>query len=584
MTTILSNHLKADSAYEALRRDVLLGLRKTPKVLPSKWFYDSVGGELFDRITRLPEYYPARAEAQILSARSAEVASASAANSLVELGSGTSTKSRMLLDALRETGALRQYVPFDVDARTLKTSAAAIGIQYPDLEIHAICGDFEEHLGQIPADGRRLFAFLGSTIGNFTAGPRAEFLTTLATAMRTGDSLLLGTDLVKDPDRLVRAYDDAAGITARFNRNVLAVINRELDADFDLDAYTHVARWNAAAERIEMWLRTVDPQRVHVGALDLTVEFAAGEQMLTEVSCKFRPDGVAAELAAAGLRRTRWWTDDDGDFGVALAVKYPASDPAPEPIPAPVRHTRVAPDAHRSSTESAPHLNPLKWQVGTSATPPSKGVPPGVSRALWTNSHPQKGCNAPPAGRHSSSVTGRRTVGPRTAEESTMTADNDAAAAPPLDVTITRSGGAIARYGLALVIGWIGVLKFTAYEAQGIQPLVANSPLMSWLYHFFSVTTFSSLLGVVEVTAAVLLAVKPWLPKVSALGSVVSVGLFAATISFLFTTPGATEATQGGFPWLSMTGQFLLKDVVLLGIAVWTLGDALGSAKGHDRV
>lgn len=164
-----------------------------------------------------------------------------------------------------------------------------------------------------------------------------------------------------------------------------------------------------------------------------------------------------------------------------------------------------------------------------------------------------------------------------------MTANNDTVQGVSLDVTLTRIGGVLTRYGLALVIGWIGVLKFTAYEAHGIEPLVANSPLMNWLYEFFSVTTFSSLLGVVEVTAAVLLAVKPWLPKISAVGSVVSVGLFSATISFLFTTPGVVEAAEGGFPWLSMTGQFLIKDVALLGIAVWTLGDALGSAKVRDR-
>jgi L-histidine Nalpha-methyltransferase len=321
MTPSLSNHLAADSAYHALRRDVSVGLRKTPKSLPPKWFYDSVGSELFDQITRLPEYYPTRAEAEILRARSAEVASASGADTLVELGSGTSEKTRMLLDALRERGSLRRFVPFDVDASMLEAAATAIQHDYPNVEIHAVCGDFEEHLAEIPGGGRRLFVFLGSTIGNLTPGPRAEFLATLAALLRPGDGLLLGTDLVKDSGRLVRAYDDAAGVTARFNRNVLAVINRELDADFDVGAYRHVARWNAAEERIEMWLRAESRQRVRVGALDLTVEFAAGEEMLTEVSCKFRRDAVAAELAAAGLRRTRWWTDDAGDFGLSLAVK-----------------------------------------------------------------------------------------------------------------------------------------------------------------------------------------------------------------------------------------------------------------------
>jgi L-histidine N-alpha-methyltransferase len=321
MTLTLSNHLAADSAYHALRRDVLDGLRRTPKTLPPKWFYDSVGSDLFDQITRLPEYYPTRAEAEILHARSGEVASASEADTLVELGAGTSEKTRRLLDALRDRGSLRGFVPFDVDAGMLSATATAIQREYPGVEISAVCGDFEEHLTEIPGAGRRLFVFLGSTIGNLTPGPRAEFLATLAGVMRTGDSLLLGTDLVKDTERLVRAYDDAAGVTARFNRNVLAVINRELDADFDVEAYQHVARWNADEERIEMWLRAGRRQRVRVGALDLTVDFADGEEMLTEVSCKFRPDGVSAELAEAGLRRVGWWTDTAGDFGLSLAVK-----------------------------------------------------------------------------------------------------------------------------------------------------------------------------------------------------------------------------------------------------------------------
>lgn len=321
MTLSLFNHLAEDSAYHALRRDVSEGLRQTPKTLPPKWFYDSVGSELFERITRLPEYYPTRAEAQILRVRSSEIAAASEADTLVELGSGTSEKTRRLLDALRDRKSLRRFVPFDVDASVLSESAAAIQREYSGVEIRAVCGDFEEHLTEIPSGGRRLFVFLGSTIGNLTPGPRADFLAALAGIMRAGDSLLLGTDLVKDAERLVRAYDDAAGVTAQFNRNVLAVVNRELDADFDVDAYRHVARWNVAEERIEMWLRSETSQRVHVGALDLTVDFGAGEEMLTEVSCKFRPEAVNAELAEAGLRRIRWWTDDAGDFGLSLATK-----------------------------------------------------------------------------------------------------------------------------------------------------------------------------------------------------------------------------------------------------------------------
>jgi L-histidine N-alpha-methyltransferase len=321
MTLSLSNHLAEDSAHQALRRDVFEGLQQTPKSLPPKWFYDSVGSDLFDQITRLPEYYPTRAEAEILRDRAAEIASASTADTLVELGAGTSEKTRRLLDALRDRGSLRRFVPFDVDASMLSATASAIQREYAGVEIQAVCGDFEEHLTEIPDGGRRLFVFLGSTIGNLTPAPRAEFLATLASVMRPGDSLLLGTDLVKDTGRLERAYDDSAGVTALFNRNVLAVINRELDADFDVEAYRHVARWNSEEERIEMWLRADSDQRVRVGALDLSVDFAAGEEMLTEVSCKFRPDGVGAELAEAGLRRIRWWTDGAGDFGLSLAVK-----------------------------------------------------------------------------------------------------------------------------------------------------------------------------------------------------------------------------------------------------------------------
>ncbi|GAT05227.1 L-histidine N(alpha)-methyltransferase [Mycolicibacterium fortuitum] len=321
MTLTLSNYLAADSAATALRRDVRDGLTRTPKMLPPKWFYDSVGSDLFDQITRLPEYYPTRTEAQILRRRSPEIVAAAGSDTLVELGSGTSEKTRMLLDAMRDSGQLRRFIPFDVDAGVLRAAGDAIGQEYPGIEIDAVCGDFEEHLGKIPAVGRRLVAFLGSTIGNLTPGPRANFLASLAETLQPGDSVLLGTDLVKDAERLVSAYDDSAGVTAAFNRNVLSVVNRELDADFDLDAFAHVAKWNADEERIEMWLRADAPQRVRVTALDLDVAFGAGEEMLTEVSCKFRADGVADELAKAGLRQTHWWTDEAGDFGLSLAVK-----------------------------------------------------------------------------------------------------------------------------------------------------------------------------------------------------------------------------------------------------------------------
>ncbi|UMB69995.1 L-histidine N(alpha)-methyltransferase [Mycobacterium paraterrae] len=321
MTLTLSNHLAADSAFEALCRDVRDGLQSTPKSLPPKWFYDSVGSDLFDQITRLPEYYPTRAEAEILRTHATEIASVTGADTLVELGSGTSEKTRVLLDALRRGGALRRFVPFDVDASMLSLASKAIQEEYPGIEIAAVCGDFEEHLAKIPKGGRRLFVFLGSTIGNLKPVEREGFLAGLADALQPGDSLLLGTDLVKDARRLVAAYDDAAGVTAQFNRNVLTVINRELDADFDVDAFRHVATWNPAEERMEMWLRSERAQRVRIAALNLIVDFEAGEQVLTEVSCKFRPDAVADELARAGLRLSRWWTDAAGDFGLSLSTK-----------------------------------------------------------------------------------------------------------------------------------------------------------------------------------------------------------------------------------------------------------------------
>jgi L-histidine N-alpha-methyltransferase len=317
----LTNHLAADYSAQALRSDVRDGLGQSPKSLPPKWFYDATGSDLFDQITRLPEYYPTRAEASILVERAAVIAAASGADTLVELGSGTSEKTRMLLDAMHRQGSLRRFIPFDVDASILEAAGAALQDEYPEVEIDAVCGDFEEHLGEIPSGGKRLVAFLGSTIGNLTSGPRAKFLAALSDVLRPGDTLLLGTDLVKDPDRLVRAYDDSAGVTAKFNRNVLAVVNRELHADFDINAFEHVAKWNADEERIEMWLRAATAEQVFIADLDLTVDFAAGEEMLTEVSCKFRPEGVVAELAAAGLTRTHWWTDAAGDFGLSLAVK-----------------------------------------------------------------------------------------------------------------------------------------------------------------------------------------------------------------------------------------------------------------------
>ena len=312
-------HLEPDAAAAALAADVRAGLTAAPKTLPPKWFYDARGSELFDEITRLPEYYPTRAERAILVERASEIASRAGADTLVELGSGTSEKTRLLLDACTATGRLRRFVPFDVSEQTLRDAAAAVAVEYDGVSVHAVVGDFEHHLDRIPGGDTRLVAFLGSTIGNFTPAARARFLANLAASMAPGDALLLGTDLVKDPTRLVAAYDDDAGVTAAFNRNVLHVIDRELHADFDPDAFAHVAIWDPQQEWIEMRLRAEREQHVTVAALDLAVDFAAGEELRTEISAKFRRDGVAAELAAAGLDLAEWWTDPAGDFALSLA-------------------------------------------------------------------------------------------------------------------------------------------------------------------------------------------------------------------------------------------------------------------------
>jgi L-histidine N-alpha-methyltransferase len=320
VTLTLTDHLGPVDAGAALRADVLAGLTSTPKSLPPRWFYDEQGSELFDEITRLPEYYPTRTERTLLAAHAGDIAAASAADTLVELGSGTSEKTRLLLTALAEAGTLRRFVPVDVDPSVLRAAGTAITAEHPEIAVDAVVADFTTHLDQLPRGGRRLVAFLGSTIGNLEPGPRADFLTGLAGTLNPGDSFLLGTDLVKDADRLVRAYDDAAGVTAAFNRNVLAVLDRELGADFDLDAFEHVALWDAEHEWIEMRLRSRRAQVVQVAALDLEVRFDAGEELRTEVSAKFRRAGVERELAAAGLRLTHWWTDEAGDFALSLST------------------------------------------------------------------------------------------------------------------------------------------------------------------------------------------------------------------------------------------------------------------------
>src|SRR5260370_2307065 len=304
---------------ESLRRDVLAGLTRSPKRLPPKWFYDDRGSELFEQITRLPEYYPTRAERAILRPRAGEIAAVSRAHTLVEPGCGSAEKTVLLLDALRDAGTLRRYVRVDVSEAALLAAAPGLRAAYPGLTVLAVVSDFEEHLGLPPAEGPRLVAFLGSTIGNLEPAARGEFLASLRAGLDSGDSLLLGTDLVKDPATLVAAYEDSAGVTAEFNKNVLALINRELDATFHLDAFEHVAGWDSVSEWIEMRLRSLTGQTVKLGALGMAVTFAGGEEMRTEVSAKFRKEGVRAELARAGFEMRAWWTDQEGRFALSLS-------------------------------------------------------------------------------------------------------------------------------------------------------------------------------------------------------------------------------------------------------------------------
>jgi L-histidine N-alpha-methyltransferase len=313
--------LPPDDVRAALRADVGAGLAATPKELPPKWFYDERGSALFDEITRLPEYYPTRRERAILREQAGNVARLTGADTLVELGSGTSEKTRLLLDAFGETGRLRRFVPFDVCEGALRRAAADLAAEHPGIEVHAVVGDFEHHLDTIPGGGRRLVAFLGGTIGNLEPASRSKFLAALSTVMEPGDGLLLGTDLVKPEHRLVAAYDDRAGVTAEFNRNVLRVINRELHADFVPERFAHEARFDSDEEWVEMWLRAGEPEVVTVDDLGLTARFQAGEAMRTEISAKFRRAGVEAELGDAGLALGRWWTDPDGDFALSLAFR-----------------------------------------------------------------------------------------------------------------------------------------------------------------------------------------------------------------------------------------------------------------------
>lgn len=314
-----------DWASGNLVQDVRRGLGAHPRTLPPKWLYDDRGSALFDRITQLEEYYPTEREREILRVRAAEIAEVSGASMLVELGSGTSDKTRMLLDAFTATGQLDTFVPVDVSEGTLRSAARRLSAAYPGLQVQAVVGDFTLHLGHLPPattpDGRRLVAFLGGTIGNLYVEERGAFLGALADSLEPGDWVLLGTDLVKSADRLVAAYHDAEGVTAAFVGNCLLVLNDALGADFDPDAFSYVPFWDGLMERMDLRLRAETPQRVSIPGADLVLDLACGEEIRVEISTKFRPEGIRAELGAAGFAVRRMWTDPDGDFAVTLAER-----------------------------------------------------------------------------------------------------------------------------------------------------------------------------------------------------------------------------------------------------------------------
>jgi dimethylhistidine N-methyltransferase len=378
-------HLTDADAAAALADDVRRGLTATPKRIPPRWLYDPKGSALFEQITELPEYYLTRAEHQILATYAPEIAARCGASTLIELGSGTSDKTVALLDALGEAGTLRRFIAFDVAEPTLRRAVATLSEAYPKVEVSGVVGDFGVHLDRLPDTGSRLVAFLGSTVGNLKVDERANFLAALSARLRPGEGLLLGIDLVKDPARLVAAYDDAAGVTAEFEKNVLATVNAALAADFDLHRFDYAVRWDPAAEHISMGLRSRGPQLVTVADLQLKVRLAAGEEIGTETSAKFRRDGIVRELETAGFLPMGWWTDTCGDFAVTLAqraqttpqtvtpgvrrdVQSAAGPTSPQPDIEDYRAVRSATEAlaaplspEDQTVQTMPDVSPTKW-------------------------------------------------------------------------------------------------------------------------------------------------------------------------------------------------------------------------------
>ena len=307
----------------ALGLEVYQGLTAAPKTLSPWLFYDERGSELFERITEAPEYYLTRTERAILAAHAPEmieIARAGQRLAIVELGAGTASKTGLLLSAAAEQQGTVDYYAIDVSETALAEAKRHLQAEIPGVHVHTRVGDYTDGLGRIDAPGmRKLVLYIGSSVGNFEPGDAAALLGSVRAQLAPGDRLLLGADQVKDPATLLAAYDDAAGVTAAFNKNVLRRINRELGANFDLDAWAHEARWNRSESRIEMHLRSERAQSVDVPALELAVRFAAGETIHTENSYKFTGPLVLSMFAEAAFALRREWKDDAGWFSVYLA-------------------------------------------------------------------------------------------------------------------------------------------------------------------------------------------------------------------------------------------------------------------------
>ncbi len=321
-TTIHKIDTYIDSGFQQreLEKDVREGFGKEAKELPAKWFYDERGSQLFEQIMALPEYYLTNTEQKILDTHASEIAEITQADTLVELGSGNSEKTMVLLQAMTGIGHCQRFVPFDVCESAVVASLDAVQEAHPNIEAHGVVGDFHHHLEKIPHEGRRLIVFLGGTIGNFRPEERKEFLTDISNSMDSGDHFLLGTDLVKDKNRLLYAYNDAQGITADFNLNILQVLNNELEADFDLSKFSHEAIYNDQQNWIEMRLKSSCKQEAFLAKLKMCVSFSAGEEILTEISAKFTEAGIAGELEVANLSVEKQWKDEAGDYLMTLAL------------------------------------------------------------------------------------------------------------------------------------------------------------------------------------------------------------------------------------------------------------------------